>query len=353
MNVDLFDYKLPQNLISQKLTLPRDHCNFLVYDSQNKKIYYKKFFDILDYLNKDDVLVLNNTKVFPARMIGEKQTGGKVEVFLVKPQDDKFCTNVNSKWEVLVNKKVVDGQVIVFKKRNKVILTGTILQGEKLTIDFALKGKKLWEAIYALGDMPLPPYIKDHSDQKHYQTIYAKNVGSCAAPTAGFHFTKNLLNKIEKKGIKIEYVTLNVGLGTFKPIKVDKVEDHKMDREFLSIEKSVAKRLTAYKTKGRKIVAVGTTVVRTLESIFDGKVFRDDVYSTDIFIYPGYKFKAIDKFVTNFHLPKSTPLMMTSAFVAHKQKNTEQAREEILRIYNGAIKNKFKFYSFGDSMIII
>ncbi len=201
--------------------------------------------------------------------------------------------------------------------------------------------------------MPLPPYIKDQKDKKHYQTIYAKNIGSCAAPTAGFHFTKNLFKKLEKKGIKIEFVTLNVGLGTFKPIKVDKVEDHTMDREYLHVDKGVAKRLTTYKAKGKNIVAVGTTVVRTLESIFDGKVFRDDVSSTDIFIYPGYKFRAIDKFVTNFHLPKSTPLMMTSAFIAYKQNDVEKARKEILRIYTGAIKKKFKFYSFGDAMIII
>lgn len=353
MKVDLFDYNLPKNLISQKLTLPRDCCNFLIYDSQNKKIYYKKFFNILDYLDKNDVLVLNNTKVFPARMIGEKLTGGKIEVFLVKPKDDKFCVNVNSKWEVLVNKKIVDRQEIIFKKRNKTILSGTILQGEKLIIDFDIKGKKLWEAIYDLGNMPLPPYIKSQKDQKHYQTVYAKNVGSCAAPTAGFHFTKGLLNKLKKQGIKIEYITLNVGLGTFKPIKVNKVENHKMDREFLNIEKSVAKRLTAYKVKGRNIVAVGTTVARTLESIFDGKIFRDDINSTDIFIYPGYKFKAIDKFITNFHLPRSTPLMMTAAFVGFKLKDILLGQKELLKAYNGAIKNKFKFYSFGDSMIII
>jgi len=201
--------------------------------------------------------------------------------------------------------------------------------------------------------MPIPPYIKSKKDQKHYQTVYAKNLGSCAAPTAGFHFTENLLKKIIKKGVKVEYVTLTVGLGTFKPIKTDKVEDHKMDTEYLNIDNKVAKRLGQYKKQGKKIVAVGTTVVRTLESIYDGKKFKSNIKKTNIFIYPGYKFRAIDKFITNFHFPRSTPLMMVSAFIMDKQKDFESSRSELLKIYSTAINKKYKFYSFGESMMIV
>jgi S-adenosylmethionine:tRNA ribosyltransferase-isomerase len=201
--------------------------------------------------------------------------------------------------------------------------------------------------------MPIPPYIKSQKDQKHYQTVYAKNLGSCAAPTAGFHFTERLLKKLKTKGVKIEYITLNVGLGTFKPIKVDKIEDHRMDTEYLSIDKATAERLTKFKKEGKNIVAVGTTVVRTLESIYDGKKFKDNIKKTNIFIYPGYTFKAIDKFITNFHFPRSTPLMMVSAFVMDEQKDFDMARKEILRVYGEAIKKKYMFYSFGESMLIL
>jgi S-adenosylmethionine:tRNA ribosyltransferase-isomerase len=201
--------------------------------------------------------------------------------------------------------------------------------------------------------MPLPPYIKSQKDQKHYQTIYAKNLGSCAAPTAGFHFTDKLIKRLKIKGVKIEYITLNVGLGTFKPIKVDHIEDHRMDTEYLSIDKNTAARLTQYKNQGKNIVAVGTTVVRTLESIYDGKQFRDNIKKTNIFIYPGYKFKSIDKFITNFHFPRSTPLMMVAAFLMDYQKDFDLSRNEVLRIYKEAVKKKYKFYSFGESMMII
>lgn len=200
--------------------------------------------------------------------------------------------------------------------------------------------------------MPIPPYIKSKEDEKHYQTVYAKEVGSCAAPTAGFHFTDRLFKKLKKQGVKIEFVTLHVGLGTFKPIKVDEVEKHKMHTEFLSIDKRVAERLTKYKKEGKNIVAVGTTVVRTLESIYDGNIFRTDINKTNIFIYPGYKFKAIDKFITNFHFPRSTPLMMVSAFIQNKQKNFNVSRKELLRIYRIAVKKEYLFYSFGESMFI-
>ncbi len=354
MEVNLFDYILPEKLISQKLILPRDKCKFLVYDRETKKIKHNIFNEVVDYLDKNDVLVLNNTKVFPARLMGEKETGGKVEIFLLTPSDNNFSNNINSKWNILVNKKLANKSKIIFRKNKKIILTGTILNDvDKIQIKFDKKGKSLWKQIYLLGDMPIPPYIKSKKDQKHYQTVYAKNLGSCAAPTAGFHFTENLLKKIIKKGVKVEYVTLTVGLGTFKPIKTDKVEDHKMDTEYLNIDNKVAKRLGQYKKQGKKIVAVGTTVVRTLESIYDGKKFKSNIKKTNIFIYPGYKFRAIDKFITNFHFPRSTPLMMVSAFIMDKQKDFESSRSELLKIYSTAINKKYKFYSFGESMMIV
>ncbi len=353
MDINQFDYKLPKKLISQKLTLPRDRCNFLIYNSEKRESYFKKFYHVLDYLGKDDVVVLNDTKVFPARLEGEKTTGGKIEVFLIKPIDGNFQKKVKNKWEILVNKKVEDSQEILFKKKNKIVLKGIIKKDQSLLMGFNLKGEALWKAIYDLGNMPLPPYIKSQKDQKHYQTIYAKKVGSCAAPTAGFHFTENLIEKLLKKGVKIEYITLNVGLGTFKPIRVDDIKKHKMDTEYLKVEKDVAKRLTNYKKQGKRIIAVGTTVVRTLESVFKKGVFCDDVLQTNIFIYPGYKFKVVDAFITNFHLPRSTPLMMTAGFLMQKHGDFETAKKELFKIYNSAVAKKYKFYSFGDAMMII
>ncbi len=354
MDIDLFDYNLPKTLISQKLVLPRDKCKLLVYNRDTKKIQHRIFSDVLSYLDKNDALVLNDTKVFPSRLMGEKETGGKIEIFLLKPVDNNFSSTVNNKWYILTNKKLHNHSKIVFKKNKQVILTGTIYNDvDNIKIKFDDKGKMLWTKIYELGNMPLPPYIKSQKDQKHYQTIYAKNLGSCAAPTAGFHFTNRLLEKLKTKGVKIEYITLNVGLGTFKPIKVDKVEDHYMDMEYLSIDKATAHRLTQYKNQGKNIVAVGTTVVRTLESIYVGKKFKDNIKKTNIFIYPGYQFKAIDKFITNFHFPRSTPLMMVAAFLMAYQKDFDLSRNEVLRIYKEAVKKKYKFYSFGESMMIM
>ncbi len=229
------------------------------------------------------------------------------------------------------------------------MLVGRIInQGEdnELEIEFNLKGVELMKNIFKLGEMPLPPYIKnyDKNKGKYYQTTYAKNFGSCAAPTAGFHFTKNLLEKLKKKGVKIEYITLNVGIGTFQPIKVDQVEKHHMHKEYYEVSKKTANNLNKYKKEGKKIIAVGTTSVRTLESIFKNGKFQSGSGFTDIFIYPGYKFKCIDHFITNFHLPRSTPLMMVSAFI--------NSKDETLKIYLEAIKKKYMFYSFGDSMLI-
>lgn len=354
MNVDLFDYVLPKKLISQKLILPRDKCKLLVYDRDAKTVKHQIFSDIENYLGKNDVLVLNDTKVFPSRLIGEKETGGKIEVFLLNPTNNDFSVNVKERWNILVNKKIMDKSKIVFKCKGRVLLSGVVKKDvDKIEILFDKSGRSLWKAIYMVGNMPIPPYIKSQKDQKHYQTVYAKNVGSCAAPTAGFHFTERLFKKLKSRGVKIEYITLNVGLGTFRTIKVDNVEDHQMDTEYLSVDKKVAERLTKYKKEGKNIVAVGTTVVRTLESIYDGKKFKSNVSKTNIFIYPGYEFKAIDKFITNFHFPRSTPLMMVAAFVMHKLKDFNLSRDEVIRIYELAVKKKYMFYSFGESMLIL
>jgi len=350
MDVSLFDYVLPKNLISQKPILPRDHCKLLVYNRKQKSIKHLKFYEIFDVLEKDSVLVLNNTKVYPARLHGLKNTGGKIEVFLLGTSNNKFeLGRLSNKWNILVNKKVVDDEEIKFYLGKKVLLTGKIKNmgfNKELQIEFNLKGIELLKNIFKLGEMPLPPYIKNYDKKKgeYYQTVYADNIGSCAAPTAGFHFTKSLMKKLERKGIKIEYITLNVGIGTFMPIKVDTVEKHKMHKEYYEVSKEVANRLNKYKKEGRKIIAVGTTSVRTLESIFKSGKFKSGFGFTDIFIYPGYKFKSIDQFITNFHLPRSTPLMMVASFI--------NSREETLRVYQEAIKKKYLFYSFGDSMLI-
>lgn len=350
MNIQLFDYELPKNLISQKPIVPRDHCKLLVYNKETKTIKHKKFYDIVDELDKNSVLVLNDTKVYPARLYGKKLTGGKIEIFLLGTTNNKFSLdNLSNSWNILVNKKVKDKEEIKFYLKNKVVLSGIIVnkgQDTDLKIEFNTKGRNLMHKIWQLGQIPLPPYIKNYNKHKgkYYQTIYAKHFGSCAAPTAGFHFTKNLLNKIIKKGIKIEYITLNVGIGTFKPIKTQNIEQHHMHKEYFEVSKTTAKHLNTYRQQGKKIVAVGTTCVRVLETIVKDNQFVSGAGFTDIFIYPGYNFKGVDQFITNFHLPRSTPLMMVAAFVG--------LPEETLRIYTEAICKKYKFYSFGDAMFI-
>jgi len=351
MDVSLFDYVLPKNLISQKPILPRDHCKLLVYDRKQRSIKHLKFYEIFDVLERDSVLVLNDTKVYPARLHGFKNSGGKIEVFLLGTDNNKFeLGKLSNKWNILVNKKIKDGEEIKFYSGKSLLLIGKIKNlglEKELQIEFNFKGVELMKRIFKLGEMPLPPYIKNYDKNKgeYYQTVYADNIGSCAAPTAGFHFTQNLMKKLKKRGIKIEYITLNVGVGTFMPIKVDKVEKHKMHKEYYMVSKKTADNLNKYRKEGRKIVAVGTTSVRTLESIFKSGKFKSGSGFTDIFIYPGYIFKSIDQFITNFHLPRSTPLMMVASFIG--------SRSETLRIYQEAIKKKYLFYSFGDSMLIL
>lgn len=340
MKTDDFDYYLPDNLIAQTPLEKRDDSRLMVLDRKTGEIKNEVFSNIISYLNSDDILVLNDTKVMPARIIGEKiDTKAVIELLLLK-------NNGDDTWECLCKpaKRIKDGSEISFG--NGLLKATCVSQGEEgiRVVKFQYEGI-FYEILDKLGSMPLPPYIKEKlEDKDRYQTVYAKNVGSSAAPTAGLHFTKELLKSIEDKGVKICYITLHVGLGTFRPVNVDDVTKHKMHSEFYSMSKDVADVLNTAKKNGQRIVSVGTTSTRTLETIMTkyGE-FKEISGWTDIFIYPGYEFKAIDAQITNFHLPKSTLIMLVSAFAS---------KEIILNAYNEAVKNKYRFFSFGDSMLI-
>ena len=340
MEVEEFDYYLPEELIAQKPLEKRDTSRLMVLDKQTGKIEHKIFNNIIDYLNEGDVLVLNNTKVLPARLIGEKEeTGAVIEVLLLN--------NISlDNWECLVKpaRRIKTGTIVSFgngKLKAKCIEE----RDEGIRIFTFIYDGIFLEILDKLGTMPLPPYIHEKlEDQSRYQTVYAKEVGSAAAPTAGLHFTKKLLADIEAKGVHIAYVTLHVGLGTFRPVSVEKVEEHHMHSEYYSMCKDVADLLNKTKKTGNKIIAVGTTSTRTLETIMSkyGE-FKECNGWTNIFIYPGYEFKAIDQLITNFHLPKSTLVMLVSALAG---------KENILNAYNTAVKEKYRFFSFGDAMFI-
>ena len=340
MKTDDFDYDLPEELIAQVPLVNREESKLLVVDRNSGKRTDDKFFNIINYLNKGDVLVLNDTKVIPARLIGVKEdTGAAIEVLLLKNLK-------NDEWECLVKpaKRVKEGTVISFG--DGLLKAKCIKLGEDgiRFFDFMYDGI-FYEILDKLGTMPLPPYIKEKlDDQSRYQTVYAKNIGSAAAPTAGLHFTKELLKKIEDKGIIITYVTLHVGLGTFRPVNVEDVTKHKMHSEFYSMSKESADVLNKAKKENRNIIAVGTTSTRTLETIISKyNEFTECSGWTDIFIYPGYEFKAINSLITNFHLPKSTLIMLVSALASKKI---------ILDAYKYAVDNKYRFFSFGDAMFI-
>jgi S-adenosylmethionine:tRNA ribosyltransferase-isomerase len=382
MRLKDFDYYLPKNLIAQKPISPRDHSRLLLLDRKTGKIQHKHFYNIVDYLNKGDVLVVNNTKVMAARLIGKRAgTGGKVEVFLLK----KIKVNI---WQCLAGgHKRKESLKIEFEKG----LKAEILKNNKdgtWNVKFNKRGTVLMKIVEKIGKIPLPPYIKRNqdsiaslqNDKKSYQTVYAdeKKLGSVAAPTAGFHFTPALLKKLKNKGVQIEYVTLQVGLGTFAPVKVEDITKHKMHSEWIEVDKKTLTNILKAKKEGRRIIAVGTTSVRTLESLFKnyssfchceeqqrrsnltysalnqrllrhpeyGASRNDRNYSawTDIFIYPSYKFKIVDAMITNFHLPKSTLLMLISAFAG---------RSKIFKAYEQAIKKKYRFFSYGDAMLIV
>jgi len=342
MQLDKFDYNLPPELIAQKPTDKRDHSRLLVY--KNGIIEHKSFFDLLDYLEAGDALVLNDSKVFPARLIGSRQeTGGKAEVFLLKEKKDNI-------WECLIgHTKAKIGLVIEFKED----LTAELIEvlDNSCLVRFNENGEKLKNIIDRIGQTPLPPYIKteDSKDIKdRYQTVYAHQSGSVAAPTAGLHFTEDLLNKLKAKGVQIEYVTLHVGLGTFAPVKVDDITKHKMHSEYYEIEEKVWNNILQAKRNNKKIVAVGTTATRVLESV---AIKMQLSGWTEIFIYPGYEYKIIDSLITNFHLPKSTLLMLVAALL--EDNGSSDGTVELKRIYQEAIEKKYRFYSFGDAMLIL
>ena len=340
MKTDDFDYNLPEELIAQTPLEKRDNSRLMVVDRKTGEITHEKFSNIINYLNKDDILVLNDTKVMPARIIGEKcDTSAVIELLLLKNIE-------NDNWECLAKpaKRIKEGTVVAFGNGMlKAVCIGIGEEGIRI-MRFEYDGI-FYEILDKLGSMPLPPYIKEKlEDKDRYQTVYAKNIGSSAAPTAGLHFTKELLTEIENKGIKICYITLHVGLGTFRPVTVEDVKTHKMHSEFYSMSKEVAKILNNAKANGQRIVSVGTTSTRTLETIMTKYGNFEEVSGwTDIFISPGYEFKAIDAQITNFHLPKSTLIMLVSAFTT---------KNIILNAYEEAVKNRYRFFSFGDSMLI-
>ena len=340
MKVEEFDYNLPEELIAQTPLKERDSSRLLVLDRKTGEIEHKHFTDIIDYLNEGDTLVLNDTKVLPARLIGVKEeTGAVIEILLLKNIE-------NDNWECLVKpaRRIKVGTIVSFGDGK---LKAKCIKEEDEGIrhfTFIYEGIFL-EILEALGTMPLPPYIHEKlNDQSRYQTVYAKEVGSAAAPTAGLHFTKELMQKITDKGINIAYVTLHVGLGTFRPVSVETIEEHEMHSEYYSMTKEVADLLNKTKETGKKIIAVGTTSTRTLETIMNKyNEFTECNGWTNIFIYPGYEFKAIDCLSTNFHLQKSTLVMLVSALAG---------KDKILNAYNEAVNEKYRFFSFGDAMFI-
>ena len=339
MKTDDFDFYLPEELIAQTPLDKRDNSRMLVLDKESGNINHKHFSDIIDYLDSNDVLVLNDTKVIPARLYGVKEdTGAVIEILMLKDLG-------NNRWECLTKpaKRIKIDTVVKFSDK---LSAKCVKMGEEGIREFELiYDGILYEILDELGEMPLPPYIHEKlEDKDRYQTVYAKNIGSAAAPTAGLHFTKDLLKRIEEKNVKILYVTLHVGLGTFRPVSVEDVTKHKMHSEFYQMSKDVASELNKAKKEGKRIISVGTTSTRTLETIMSlyGE-FKECCGNTEIFIYPGYEFKAIDALITNFHLPKSTLIMLVSALAG---------KENILNAYNQAVKEKYRFFSFGDSMFI-
>lgn len=341
MKTSDFFYDLPEELIAQDPLEDRTASRLLVLNRETGAVEHKIFSDVIDYLNEGDCLVINNTRVIPARLIGEKEgTGGKVEVLLLKRR-------ANDVWETLVKpgKKLRPGARVTFGDgRLKADILEIAEEGNRL-VRFYYEG--IFEEILdSLGEMPLPPYITHKlEDKEMYQTVYAKFDGSAAAPTAGLHFTKELLNKIEEKGIKIASITLHVGLGTFRPVKVDDVNNHHMHTEWYEVNAEAAEIINETKRNGGRVICVGTTSCRTIESVADENGYmKAKTGETDIFIYPGYKFKIMDGLITNFHLPESTLVMLVSAFAG---------KENVLSAYETAVKERYRFFSFGDAMILI
>ena len=339
MKTDDFDYYLPEELIAQHPAEKRDHARLLVLDKETGDVSDKYFYDIIDYLNPGDVLVMNDTRVIPARLFGHREDKEEsIEVFLLHNTEGKT-------WECLVRpgKKMKIGTKVIFSDELSGIVKDIKEDGNRI-IEFSYEGI-FNEILDKLGNVPLPPYIKEElKEAEEYQTVYSKNPGSVAAPTAGLHFTKDLLDEIEEKGIKLAYLTLDVGLGTFRPVSVEDVNEHKMHSEFYTLSQETADIINEACESGHRVIATGTTSIRTLESVYKkcGKITEDSGW-TDIFIYPGFEYKVVDAFITNFHLPKSTLVMLVAAFTS---------REMILDTYKYAVDNKYRFFSFGDAMFI-
>ena len=338
MKLSDFDYDLPEERIAQFPCEPRDHSRLLKVDIDTGELTHAHFYDLLDDVEAGDLLVFNNTRVIPARLIGAKPTGGKVEVFLLTRLD-------GDRWEVLVKpgKKARIGQEILFGDELSCVVEDNTDFGGRI-VRFRYQGI-FEEVLDRLGETPLPPYIKEKlADKERYQTVYAKENGSAAAPTAGLHFTKEMLAKLEVKGVRLAFVTLHVGLGTFRPVNVENVLEHVMHKEYYSVSADAAEAIRQTKEAGGRVIAVGTTAVRTLESAAeeDGTTTPKTGW-TEIFIYPGYRFKVVDALVTNFHLPKSTLLMLVSALAD---------REMMLEAYRVAVEEKYRFFSFGDAMFL-
>jgi S-adenosylmethionine:tRNA ribosyltransferase-isomerase len=334
-----FYYDLPEELIAQTPVEPRDSSRLLVYDRANDKVEHRIFRDVTDYLKKGDVLVINNTKVLPARIYAHTPNGGVVEILLLKRLDI-------DKWEVLAKpgKKCKIGKVFTVNEQLSFEVLDVTDSGERI-IKFIYEGV-FEEILDKVGSMPLPPYIHEKlKDKNRYQTVYAKTDGSAAAPTAGLHFTPQLLEKIKEMGVEVVEVLLHVGLGTFRPVKEDIITDHKMHSEYYQVSQQAADTINKAKAEGRRIIAVGTTSVRTLESATgDDGIVRAESGNTQIFIYPPYKFKCVDCLITNFHLPESTLIMLVAAMTG---------REKILSLYNESVKERYRFFSFGDAMFIV
>lgn len=335
-----FDYFLPEELIAQTPVYPRDHSRLLVYDRANDKIEHKHFYDLKDYLKAGDLLVRNNTRVLPARLYGYTEHGGRVEVLLLK----RFNL---TEWEVLVKpgKKAKPGVKLCICEELSLEVLSVIEESGGRRVKFIYDGV-FEDIISRIGEMPLPPYIYEKlKDKERYQTVYAKVDGSAAAPTAGLHFTDELLDELQKKGVEIADVLLHVGLGTFRPVKSEDLSNHHMHSEYYEIDEANAEKINKAKREGRRIIAVGTTSVRTLESAADENGFVKPIKAnTEIFIYPPYKFKCVDALITNFHLPKSTLIMLVSAF---------STREKTLEMYKTAVEERYRFFSFGDACLIL
>ncbi len=340
MNVKDFYYHLPEELIAQEPTKQRSMSRLLVMDRETGKIEHRIFKDIINYLNKGDCLVLNDTRVIPARLLGKREdTGGKIEFVLLNQVEGKV-------WEVILKpgKRAKPGSKFIFGDGLLKAEIIDIVDGGNRLVKFEYDGI-FQQILDQLGIIPLPPYItKEITDSERYQTVYSRIKGSSAAPTAGLHFTKELLEDIENKGIEIAFITLHIGLGTFRPVKVENIEDHHMHSEYFQINEETCKKINSTKRAGGRVIPVGTTSCRVLETVGDEKGFLEPMEgTTDIFIYPGYKFKVINGLITNFHLPESTLIMLVSAFAG---------KDNIMNAYRVAIEKKYRFFSFGDAMLI-